>query len=228
MPTILPDMSIQQFQLFVKEVYEKPNLRFYEIAEMLNNIQRFSMRGLKGLRKSDADKTKRNLMISFSWFVSTLVRLRIDLGEEVWKRFPYVCSYCNTCPCKCKVEKIKERQHIIINSDKKPKTLSAYQKMFSEIYPAPSRSIEHAGVHLAEELGEFLEAFWAYRTDRKKEDFKKLKTEAADYFSCLIGVCNSINIDLAKELALFFPHNCHECREAPCICSFEKVKNFAS
>ncbi|MFH1325601.1 MAG: hypothetical protein ABIH49_02415, partial [archaeon] len=98
MPMIFPDTSIKQFQFFVKEVYEVPNNRHFDIGEMLNHIQRFGMRGLKGIRKKDYEKTKTNLIVSLSFFISVLNRLKIDLENETWQRFPYVCSYCNSLP----------------------------------------------------------------------------------------------------------------------------------
>ncbi|MBS3117784.1 hypothetical protein J4430_02800 [Candidatus Woesearchaeota archaeon] len=228
MPTLLPDMSLQQFQLFIKEVYELPNNRQFELAEMINNIQRFAMRSLKGIRKGDIDRTKKNLLISFGWFMSTLIRLKIDLEDEVWKRFPYVCSYCNSCPCSCKEIKPEHRREVSFDASKRPKNLSGFQRMFNEIYPSSLRSLDHAGVHLAEELGEFSEALWAYRSNRAPETFQEIMMEAADYFSCLVGIFNSLRVNLAFELSNLFRNNCHECHKAPCTCSFATIRAYRS
>ena len=228
MAALFPDMSMQQFQLFTRHVYEIPNNRHFEIGEMLNNIQRFGMRGLKGIRKGDIEKTKKNLMISFSWFVSVLVRLRIDLEEEVWKRFPYVCSYCGGCPCGCKAIRPDARYPVEMDAKKRPKTFAQFQSMFNRIYPASKRSLDHAGVHFAEEMGEFSEAIWAYRSDRCSRDFEEIGGEVADYFSCLIGVFNSLNLDIAIELAKLYSNNCFECLQAPCMCTYETIKRYKS
>jgi len=226
MTRISKDISINQFQSFVKEVYNLPNDRCFEISEMLNNIQRFAMRGLKGIRKENIEKTKKNLIISTTWFLSTLTRLHISLEDEIWKRFPYLCSYCGFCPCICKAQKIESRREIIMDNTKRPGTLMGFQKMFSEIYPPSSRTLEHAGIHFAEEIGEFSEALIAYRTEKKDEELKKITIEAADYFSCLIGVFNSLDIDFAEELSKSFNENCHECHQAPCICTYKTIKNY--
>ena len=69
MPVVQSDISISQFQHFIKEVYALRNDRHFDMPEMLTHIQRFAMRGLKGLRKGDIEKTKKNLLISFSWFI---------------------------------------------------------------------------------------------------------------------------------------------------------------
>ena len=226
MASVSKKTSIKQIQNFIQEVFGIPNDRHFELNEMLNNIQRFAMRGLKGIRKENTDEIKKNLMISFSWFVSTLNRLHIDLEEEVWKRFPYLCSYCGSCPCVCKTMKVQKRVKMIRDNSKRPKTLSEFQEMFGNIYPASTRNLDNAGVHLAEEVGEFSEALTAYRGERKETDFYNVLVEAADYFSCLIGVFNSLNLSLSAELTKIFSNNCHVCHQAPCICEYTYIKSY--
>lgn len=196
------------------------------MGNMLTQIQRFAMRGLKGIRKNDPEKIKINLLISFSWFVSLMNQLHIDVEKELWKRFPYLCSYCASCPCSCKEKKPEKRQKVAIDENKKPKTLSEFQIMFNKIYPSEKRSLEHAGVHLAEELGEFSEAILTYRGLHKDEDFEKILFETADLLSCFIGVFNSINVNLAEALSVLFSENCHVCRKSPCECSFLDIMGF--
>lgn len=228
MAALTPEMSIPQYQQFIREVYGMPNDRHFELGEMASNIQRFAMRGLKGIRKADAAKTKQNLLISMSWFTSSLNRLHVDLEEEVWERFPYLCSYCGSRPCSCKARNVEERLSVPVVQSLKPKALAGFQKMFSEIYPPSTRSLEHAGVHLAEEVGEFSEALHGYRSERTEEDFKNVRVEAADYFSCVVGVFNSLGADMAEELCRMFPSNCHECGYAPCRCSYAHIKDYKS
>ncbi|MEK6842200.1 MAG: hypothetical protein AABX84_00130, partial [Nanoarchaeota archaeon] len=71
-------------------------------------------------------------------------------------------------------------------------------------------------------------AIWSYRSNRTEEEFRGIMFEAADYFSCLIGVFNSLNINFAEEIARFYPHNCHKCGNFPCVCSYEVIKNYKS
>jgi NTP pyrophosphatase (non-canonical NTP hydrolase) len=228
MAFVKKDTTIKEYQSFAKEVYGLPNDRFFDLENMLTNVERFVARGLKGIRKMDKEKTKINLSISFSWLMSIMNQLHIDLEEEVWKRFPYTCSYCASCPCVCKEKKIKKREKPLINEKKRPKTLSDFQAMFNEIYPFESRTLDHAGIHLAEEVGEFSEAILSYRGGHKEEDFNKVVLEAADLFSCLMGVFNSIDEDIAKNLSAMFSNNCHVCKSSPCKCSFKAVTEFKS
>ena len=228
MASIKQDTTIREYQNFVKEVYGLSNDRYFGLWDMIINMERFMMRGLKGIRKNNKEKTKVNLLISFSWFMSIMNQLHIDIENEVWKRFPYLCSYCASCPCFCKEKKIEERQNMSVNENKRPRTLEDFQNMFNKIYPAEKRTIEHAGVHLVEEAGEFSEAILTYRGGHKDEDFKNVELEAADLLSCIMSVLNSLGMSLAEGLSSMFSNNCHACKNAPCTCNFKDITDFES
>jgi NTP pyrophosphatase (non-canonical NTP hydrolase) len=228
MHSLKPETSISEYQDFVRKVYGKPNDLHYDLHDMLNNVHRFAMRGLKGIRKSDKEKTRINIIISMSWFMSTLNRLHINLEDAVWRRFPFLCSYCASCPCSCKEIKTDERKNVPVDDSKKPASLEGFQRMFEEIYPPESRTLDYAGVHLAEEIGEFSEALLAYRGEHKSEYLENIYLEAADAFSCFVGVFNSLKLNLAQELSGMFAENCHQCKKAPCECTFSSVMSYKS
>ena len=228
MASVKQDTTIREYQAFVEGVYGKSNDRFFTLWDMVSNFERFMTRSLKGIRKNNSEKTKINLLITLSWFMSTMNQLHIDLEDKVWKRFPYLCSYCGTCPCSCKKEKLTKRRKIIREGKMKPRTLEEYQNMFEKIYPSKKRTVEHAGIHLAEEAGEFSEALLTYYGGHRNIDFKNLEIEAADFFSCLMTLSNSLKINLAKELSKIFSKNCHVCKNAPCTCSFRSITTFKS
>jgi hypothetical protein len=177
MASVKVTTSIPEYQNFVQQVYGLPNMRNYSVGNLLTNMERFTMRGLKGIRKNDREKTKINLLISLSWLVSIMNHLHIEIENEIWNRFPYLCSYCGTCPCTCKENKVKKRQEIKNRVRVlKPRTLEDFQTMFKRIYPTETRSLAHAGIHLAEELGEFSESVLTFRGNIKKpisEEFQK-------------------------------------------------------
>lgn len=228
MASVKQNTTIKEYQSFVKEVYGLPNDRYFSLWDMVSNVERFMMRGLKGIRKNDKEKAKINLLVAFSWFASIINQLHIDIESQIWKRFPYVCSYCGSCPCFCKGKDIKERQNISVDESKRPKTLEGFQDMFNKIYPTEKRTIEQAGIHLAEEAGEFSEVLLIYRGGHRDEDFKKLELEAADFFSCIMSVFNSLKIRMAGELSVIFANNCHMCKNAPCTCNFKDITDFKS
>ena len=223
-----PHSSFADYQKFVQAVYGISNLRNFSVHDMISNITRFSMRGLKGIRKNDTEKIKINTVIALSWFMSLMNQFDINVDESVWQRFPYLCSYCGECPCACKLKKIKKRLKIKLNDKIRPKTIADFQKMFNEIYPATSRTLEHAGIHLAEEVGELSEATLMLRGQHTPESFDQFKLEASDLVSCMMGVFNSAGIDYEKTLVEMFSHGCHECHQTPCVCEYNKVVNYKS
>lgn len=220
--------SLTNFQDFIATVYAEPDDRLYSIWDILTQQQRFTMRALKGIRKSDVNKVKTNLLIAFSWLMAITNRLHIKLEPEVWQRFPYLCSYCGQKPCACKVVKPLERLKVKIDNTKCPLTLGDFQIMFQAVYPAETRTLADAGVHLAEEMGEVSEAIHNYLGQHLSRQFDDVRLEIADYVSCIFGVANSANIDVGKELAELFQDNCHVCHKAPCECRFADVAQLKS
>jgi NTP pyrophosphatase (non-canonical NTP hydrolase) len=220
--------TIADFQRFIEKVYALPDDRLYSIWDLLNQAQRFTMRSLKGIRKQNTEKTKTNLLIALSWMVAITNRLHIDIEEEVWNRFPYLCSYCGVIPCSCKSMKTEKRVLIKIDDHRRPHSLGAFQKMFAEIYPSEGRTPADGGVHLAEEMGEVSEAMHNYMGQHQQKQFAEVKLEISDFVSCLFGVANSLDIDVAKELALVYSNGCHVCHRAPCECTFSEVVSLRS
>lgn len=215
--------SLKDFQAFIRDVYATPDDRLYSIWDLLVQQQRFTMRALKGIRKGDKSKVKENLLISLSWLMAIANRLHIELEDEVWKRFPALCSYCGEKPCVCKLNKVTSRSMLKVNNKLRPKNLAKYQQMFKEVYPPATRTLAEAGVHLAEEMGETSEAVHNYLGQHLEGQFDHIKLEAADYVSCIFGVANSLGLDVAQELAAIYKNNCHVCHQAPCVCSFAAV-----
>lgn len=228
MVKILSSASLKEAQEAIQEIYALPDDRLYSAWDLLSHQQRFAMRALKGIRKGNQQKLKLNLIISFCWLLAIMNRLHIDLEQAVWRRFHYRCSYCGECPCVCKKNKIRKRLKLLAEGSKKPTSLGGLQEMFREIYPSSQRSLEHAGIHLAEELGELSESIHMFFGDHKEIYFQKITVEAADFFSCVVGIANSANFNIAKELAYLFRNNCHVCHEAPCVCNFSFVAKFKS
>lgn len=224
------DSSLSEYQELVKKVYGFNNDRFFGQRDMLTNLERFIMRALKGIRKEDKEKTKINLIIALGWFISFMNRLHIDIEQEVWQRFPGKCSYCASSPCKCGELRPQSRQELSINDSDRPKSLKSFQDMFQTIYPAEMRTLEKAGIHLAEEMGELSESILVYGgSGRAAEEFQNVKLEAADLFSCFIAVFNSLDVNLVENLNVHFSNeSCHACHRPVCECSFDSIMNYPS
>lgn len=211
------------FQEFNRVVYGLVDDRLFSLWDLAAQQQRFTMRALKGIRKGDKERIILNLMIAFSFLNALSRRIHINIEEEVWKRFPAVCSYCGKAPCVCKKTKRTKRLKVRANGALRPESMADFQAMFKKIYPPESRTLDHAGVHLAEEIGEVGEAIHNFLGQHKAKQFDDIRFEIADYVSCLFGVANSLNVNLAERLALLFKNNCHVCHKAPCSCTFTTI-----
>ena len=220
--------SLSDLQEITRVIYGIPNDRFFNTWEITSNQEKFMMRAIKGIRKGDVEKIKTNLAITTGWFLSLMNRLHINIEEAVWNRFPYLCSYCGHSPCVCKKTKPTVRPEIVKDELKHPLTLKELQLMFEKIYPANTRTLEHSGIHLAEEDGELSEALQIYAGSHNPKYFKEIVSEAADYFSCIMGVYNSVGLDFQEEMKKFYEHNCHACHKAPCNCNFRLISEFKS
>lgn len=221
-------MSLGDFQKLIGEIYGLPDDRLYSIFDLLTQKQRFTMRALKGIRKGDCEKLEKNLLIAFSWLMAIANRMHLSVEEEVWRRFPGVCSYCGSAPCVCKKTKPKSRVPIQASSAVRPHTLAGFQSLFQTIYPADSRTFADAGVHLAEETGEVAEAVHNFLGQHLEQQFQEVGGEIADYVSCVFGVANSGSILVAPALATFFKTGCHVCKQSPCVCTFATVATLSS
>ncbi|OGB75172.1 hypothetical protein A2810_02160 [candidate division Kazan bacterium RIFCSPHIGHO2_01_FULL_49_10] len=224
--SFVEDGSIADYQQLMHEIYDLPGDRNFSMSDILAQQQRFTMRALKGIRKGDLRRLRLNLLDAFSWSMTVVNRMHFNIEEILWRRFPYLCSYCGACPCVCKIQKPSHRLEPPINESKRPPTLRDFQKMFSEIYPGSGRTLADAGVHWAEETGEMSEAIHAYIHEHRPEQLKNIAAEMADFVSCTFGVANSAGIDVAKGLAELFYKNCLACHHLPCTCPVEYINKF--
>ena len=94
MPQIKSSSTLQDFQELIKEIYGVPDDRLFSLSDLISNLERFTMRSLKGIRKQDKKKLELNLLISLSWLMAIANRLHVNTNEIVLNRFPYICSYC--------------------------------------------------------------------------------------------------------------------------------------
>lgn len=218
--------SIADYQQLMHEIYDLPGDRNFSMSDILAQQQRFTMRALKGIRKGDLRQLKLNLLDAFSWSMTAVNRMHFNIEEVLWRRFPYLCSYCATCPCVCKIQKPSQRSALSINESNRPTTLREFQQMFNVIYPPNGRTLADAGVHWAEETGEMSEAIHTYIHEHRPEQLKSIATEIADFVSCTFGVANSAGIDVAKGLAELFYKNCLACHHLPCTCPVEYINKF--
>jgi len=227
---------------------------FAEIFEPVQNIERdfrdVFLRLVEALaacmqyiNKSDDYKLAHALPKVFSWFCSLVykseVEQQVSFDDIVWNKYPAICPYCKKNPCMCRgirapliVEELVEYQNT--NKSKKPKTLRAWQNMFSSLYPRDIQGYHMSSNvnHLFEEIGEISEA---YRL--RYFSYDNLRSELADAFTWIIGIANLLDSKaqadslhgisrylLDEEVFGDFPGRCMKCDCIPCLCSGTKAK----
>ncbi|MBU6429540.1 MAG: hypothetical protein KGR26_11045, partial [Cyanobacteria bacterium REEB65] len=162
-----------------------------------------------------------DLCMAFSWSLALGNSLHMDVGEELWKRFPGVCPYCGHAPCDCKTRKLKRRK-VRPNGGEKPHILQEFQEMFARIYP---NELLIAAIHLAEEVGEVNEALVHWRGLHKSELYEELILELADVITTIFSVATAIDLNLAVEMGKWFADGCPGCGRNPCRCGFVILKD---
>lgn len=217
------DGSIADFQRLIEELYRTPDDQLFSLFQLISVQARFTMRVVKGIRKDDKEMVRRNLLLAFSWLMTVANRMHIDVSTAMWKRFPGVCSYCGEAPCACKTHKVTRRVKIKEELGRKPRTLIAAQEKIGEIYPPSSRTLAHAGIHLAEEMGEVSESVYRYYANPTDKQCEAVKTELADYSSVIFNVANSAGINMGEELSKLYHNNCYDCHTCPCTCDLSHI-----
>jgi NTP pyrophosphatase (non-canonical NTP hydrolase) len=216
-------MSVTDALRHNEEIYGLVNRRRLELHDLQTHMGRFWGRCLKNIRKEDTAMAAKNLSLALSWFFSIINDQGIALEEATWLKFPACCSYCDRGTCRCSPDRPTERKEVARDRREKPRTLAGWQRLFAKVYPARKRTLDSATSHLTEEIEEFKEAFFQNRELYTVESWLKVEEEAADVFSCIMGVANSLSIDLAKEYSASFFNGCHLCNDSPCQCSFHDL-----
>ena len=174
---------------------------------------------------------------ALGWYFPLLAKLKVVSVEElVFRKFPYTCPYCRSCPhddriCKTVRGTGKTVDHDAVlkkygeNLVKKPRTLADWQKMFDEIYPRTFTELGsgRSSIGLLEELGELAEAVRVF-----EKHPKYFAGEAADIFSYIMGIANEHSLKVAEERGEKFdfdfeflrryPGLCTQCGHQVCVC----------
>lgn len=91
MASLAKNASLQDFQTLIRDIYGVPDDRLFSLSDLISNLERFTMRSLKGIRKEDVNKIELNLLVAFSWIMAIANRLHLDMDKIVIECFPYIC-----------------------------------------------------------------------------------------------------------------------------------------
>jgi len=240
MHTFKADQDLDQYIAMFENIYEpiqNVEREFNQIlARMVESLSACSQFINKANEKGLAD----NLPKIFSWYCSLVTKSQINnsLSDVVWKKYPRVCPYCLSAPCKCMIQKksLNDNRYQIEqrakDTNNKPLSLNDWQTMFSEIYPRDPQGFDQKSnfTHLVEELGEASEAYrFRYFVPIS------LENELADVLSWIIGMANLLDsrardgslysysrYRLAEQVFLQYPAKCLRCNSSPCKCPYDK------
>jgi len=221
----LDRVAFHHLQALNEDVYGIQNGRVYGADAMCMKIVRYSTIAIKGIRKGKPKDVHDGVIMAFSWAMAFSNRLKIDLDTEVWRRFPGVCPYCKGNICSCK-ERASTRVETVVETSgvKMPLSVQGFQLMFAEIYP--QNTLKDAGIHLAEESAELLEAYLDYAARHTEPDFEEVLIELVDVVANLFAVASTIaelgvgKMEIAEDFIKIFGSGCPKCHSAKCACGF--------
>ncbi len=203
-PSFGKNCSLDDFQKMIQQITGPSNDQLFSVIDLANEHSIFVAKALKGLRLSNHDILKSNLIIAFCWLNTIANRLNVNIEQALWRKYPYICPYCGQIPCTCKAVVGDRKVRPQRLERRKPKNFADFQKMFELIYPSKNRTLMKAGMHMAEESGEINEAIYDYLKIRKDSYIHTVEDEIADWASHLFTVSNSAGIDIGQELDLIF------------------------
>ena len=78
MPQFKSNSSLHVFQELIKEIYGVPDDRLFSLSDLISNLERFTMRSLKGIRKQDKKKLELTHQLNHPLCQSSLCKYRLE------------------------------------------------------------------------------------------------------------------------------------------------------
>ncbi len=225
--------SVEGFQKMFRYIYYEVNERKYKkddelIDRLMEEIACLTEYARKDRRAAFIRKTAD----IFSWHMGVCNRLGVDIQEALWRKYPGVCPYClkeKDCICGTEHPKIadaelKLRRLRRERRGREPKTLAGHQALHRRLY-----SWQHdcelpiiIVAHMVEEIGEVSYAHrhfvMAEDTVQKNRFWDNVCEELTDVLSWMFALANRLEFDLADTVWEYYPYECADCHEGPCIC----------
>jgi len=182
------------------------------------------------MRKDRRTEIRDKLPRIFSWYVSVANRLKINLQEILWFKYPGICTYClKESDCVCGIEhpvQISEEAKSDLlrrlrreRNGREPKLFADHQALQKKLYGWQNERILpiQVAAHIAEEVGEVGEAFLTI-------DFEKVRDEMADVFSWISALATRLEFDLGQIIWERYPYECSTCKKDICVCEPRKSR----
>ena len=199
------------------------------------------------------ERAKEFLPKMFSWAVALSKKVRgneANLEDVILSKYPSVCSYCISAPCKCvhgqktpvKEEAVRDAYYRLERTQRR--SLNDFQSMFRAIYehswglkdieagtPAAFAKLQEIYTRLVEELSELIESVRFFHLYPSNFD-----NELADYFAWFFALVSSVHkASPGKEPILSenllwpaYPGLCMVCMLDICDCRPRPVRELLS
>ena len=208
-------------QNFLKVLYSGANTRL-TLEQLAIKANRWADLAEKLFLRNEHSKMQQAVVMTCSWTFAVASGLNhsFDVHEELLSRFPGVCPYCGSCPCKgaeCKASlstsRIAKDQLPELSHSARYGDVNAVQDMFGMIYP--SNQLEKSIRKIAEETGELLEALM-HLAIGGDNGLSRIREEVCDVFAQAFAVANLSAFRLIEVFGRTFANGCPSCREFPC------------
>ncbi|MBI4087513.1 MAG: hypothetical protein HY434_01645 [Candidatus Liptonbacteria bacterium] len=211
--------SVRGYQEMFREVYGPANERYPDSDLFLRLIEEIAS-VMEVVRKDDLHELPVQLARVYAWWNAVANRIKIDLQEALWLKYPGVCSYClRTENCFCAVEhpNVPRREDILRRLRRErghePQSLKGHQELHQRLYGRQNRRILaiQTASHLAEEAGEISREF-------RHRGVEGLQDEMADVGSWIFALANRCGFDIADAVWELYPYECETCHVFVCSC----------
>lgn len=209
--------TIFDFQNMFGEIYTPANQRYSDSDLILHLIEETCL-VMELARKDDLEKMPKQLGRVFSWTNAVATRLKVNLQDALWYKYPNVCPYClrpENCHCAVEHPNIPDKnttlRRLRMEQKDMPITLRDHQNLHRRLYFKQNRRILviQTAAHLAEEAGEISKEF-------RHRNFRKFCDEIADVQSWNFALANRIGFELTETVWEQFPFECESCHKLPC------------
>ena len=241
----LANHSISSLQDMLNQIYGELNNASgfdYLFGYLAKNLFRPRNRG------NDSN----NIFIkSLSYLMAIASSFKIDLQEAFLQKFPDICPYCYSAPCKCNISG-KKATFQLATYDNKDELVRAYEafksghdmkditleyafKIIINIYPNNAHDwVNHGNsyhlVKMGEEIGELHEVCCHHirqNSSKDSADHKNVMEEIADVFVWCLSEWGLINSgrSMTKEFLQCYADGCSGCKHEKCTCNIRQERN---